>query len=161
MIGLIQRVTTACVSVNGALIGATGPGLMILFGAEKGDTQALVRPLVQKICKLRIFPDQNKPMNLNLLADQAAGLAAPFDQPPLGVLIIPQFTLAADVTKGNRPGFHKAAPPAEGKALFEQFIHEMQDILGVDQVAGGAFGANMDVTLTNSGPATFTLFSRH
>ncbi len=143
MRALIQRVTDASVTVNGEVIGQIGPGLLILVCAMQGDTAAASATLAAKISKLRIFKDDAGKMNLSLA--QTGGSA----------LIVSQFTLAADTSRGNRPGFSQAATPAEGEALYQQFIADMSalDI----PTATGQFGADMAVRLTNDGPVTIWL----
>ena len=143
MRALIQRVTNAAVSVNGATIGEIGPGLLILICAMQGDTPAQSATLATKISKLRIFKDEDGKMNQSLL--QTGGSA----------LIVSQFTLAADTSRGNRPGFSQAAPPAEGAALYQGFIDEIA-AQGIPS-ATGQFGADMAVSLTNDGPVTIWL----
>jgi D-tyrosyl-tRNA(Tyr) deacylase len=143
MRALLQRVHTASVSVEGKTIGAIGPGLLILICAMQGDTEAEADQLAAKIAKLRIFKDDAGKMNLSL--KDTAGAA----------LIVSQFTLAADTTRGNRPGFSPAASPEDGRRLYEYFSKVMQDH-GIP-VATGEFGADMDVSLTNAGPVTIWL----
>ena len=126
--------------VDGAVLGEIGPGLLILVCAMQGDGPAQSAQLAAKISKLRIFPDAAGKMNLSLA--QTGGAA----------LIVSQFTLAADTSRGNRPGFSSAAPPAEGEALYERFIADM-DALGIP-TARGQFGADMKVSLINDGPVT-------
>ena len=140
MRALLQRVSEARVAVAGKTLGEIGPGLLILVCAMQGDDAAASARLAAKIAKLRVFPDADGKMNLSLL--QTGGAA----------LIVSQFTLAADTSRGNRPGFSAAAPPAEGEALYRNFIADMQT-LGVS-TAEGQFGADMAVSLTNAGPVT-------
>ncbi|NRB36478.1 MAG: D-tyrosyl-tRNA(Tyr) deacylase [Rhodobacteraceae bacterium] len=140
MRALIQRVAEASVAVDGAVIGQTGPGLMILVCAMQGDDTATADKLAAKIAKLRIFTDDAGKMNLSLL--QTGG----------GALVVSQFTLAADTARGNRPGFSTAAPPAEGQALYEHFTDAMRG-LGIP-TEQGKFGADMKVALVNDGPVT-------
>lgn len=140
MRALIQRVTDASVRVDGDVIGQIGKGLLILVCAMEGDDAAKSKILAAKISKLRIFADEAGKMNKSL-AD--VGGAA---------LIVSQFTLAADTSRGNRPGFSGAAKPDVGRALYQQFISDMGD-LGI-ATATGAFGADMAVSLTNDGPVT-------
>lgn len=143
MRALLQRVHAASVSVDGETIGEIGPGLLILLCAMQGDTEAEADALAAKITKLRIFKDSADKMNLSL--KEAHGAA----------LIVSQFTLAADTTRGNRPGFSAAAPPEAGRQLYEYFTKQMQN-LGIT-TANGQFGADMDVSLTNAGPVTIWL----
>ena len=140
MRALIQRVSAAQVVVDGDTIGKIDAGLLILVCAMQGDDAEKSAQLAAKISKLRIFPDAAGKMNLSL---KDTGGAA---------LIVSQFTLAGDTSRGNRPGFSSAAPPAEGKALYEQFITDMTALDIPTQT--GRFGADMKVTLTNDGPVT-------
>ena len=140
MNALLQRVSEAQVRVNGAEIGACGRGLMILVCAMQGDTAEDATRLALKISKLRIFTDDGGKMNRSVL--DIAGEA----------LVVSQFTLAADTSRGNRPGFSAAAPPEEGKVLYEKFARNLAE-LGVP-VATGEFGADMKVSLINDGPVT-------
>ena len=140
MRALIQRVTTANVVVDGAEIGAIDQGLLIFVCAMQGDADAVTAQLSLKISKLRIFLDDAGKMNKSLV--DTGGSA----------LIVSQFTLAADMSRGNRPGFSQAAPPAGGERLYEKFIHDMRG-LGIPVVTG-QFGADMKVSLTNDGPVT-------
>ncbi|MEC8629692.1 MAG: D-aminoacyl-tRNA deacylase [Pseudomonadota bacterium] len=140
MRALIQRVRQASVTVDDQVIGEIGAGMLILVCAMDGDSSAQVEKLARKIPKMRIFTDENDKMNLSLL--DTGGQA----------LIVSQFTLAADTSRGNRPGFSTAARPEVGKALYEEFIAAMaaQEIT----VATGEFGADMQVALINDGPVT-------
>ncbi len=140
MRALIQRVTDASVRVDGAVIGEIGKGLLILVCAMEGDGPEQSKALAAKISKLRIFTDDAGKMNKSLV--DVGGAA----------LIVSQFTLAADTSRGNRPGFSTAAKPDVGCALYEQFITDMSD-LGIP-TATGSFGADMAVSLTNDGPVT-------
>ena len=139
MRAVVQRVSEASVTVEGALVGEIGPGLLILVCAMQGDGPADVEKLAGKIAKLRIFKDDAGKMNLSV---KDAGGAA---------LVVSQFTLAADL-RGNRPGFSSAAAPEDGKRLYEAFA----DRLGAEgfSVRRGIFGADMDVSLLNQGPVT-------
>ncbi len=143
MRALIQRVTDAAVRVDGAMIGEIGPGLLILVCAMQGDDESKADALAAKISKLRIFTDDAGKMNRSLV--DVGGAA----------LIVSQFTLAADTSRGNRPGFSAAAPPDDGRALYEYFTRSMSQ-LGVP-TANGSFGADMKVSLTNDGPVTIWL----
>lgn len=143
MKALIQRVSGASVSVDGAVIGEIGPGLLIFICAMAGDDAAKSAAIAAKIAKLRIFKDATGKMNQSLLDTGGAAL------------IVSQFTLAADTTRGNRPGFSAAAAPEQGRALYEHFIRDIGD-LGIP-TATGSFGADMKVTLTNDGPVTLML----
>lgn len=143
MRALVQRVTRASVRVDGALVGGCGPGLMILVCAMAGDDAARARALADKILKLRIFRDDEGKTNRALT--QVGG----------GVLVVSQFTLAADTSRGNRPGFSAAAPPDLGRALYEVFADHLE-AQGV-AVGRGVFGAEMAVELVNDGPMTIWL----
>lgn len=140
MRALIQRVTEASVKVDGELIGEIGDGLLVLVCAMQGDDDTKPAQLAAKLSKLRIFKDDAGKMNLAL---KDTGGAA---------LIVSQFTLAADTSRGNRPGFSMAAPPAEGERLYELFKSEVA-ALGIP-TACGQFGADMKVSLLNDGPVT-------
>lgn len=140
MRALIQRVAEASVAVDGAQVGAIGPGLLILVCAMEGDTPEQTAKMAAKISKLRIFKDDAGKMNRSLL--DVGGSA----------LVVSQFTLAADTSRGNRPGFSGAATPDEGRALYEKFASDLA-ALGIT-VEIGSFGADMQVALTNSGPVT-------
>ncbi len=140
---LIQRVSSADVKVDGETLGEIGPGLMILVCAMQGDDEAKAAQLAKKVTALRIFADENGKMNRSLI--DCGGEA----------LVISQFTLAADTSRGNRPGFSSAAPPAEGEALYERFADLVAEY-GVT-VAKGRFGADMKVSLANDGPVTIWL----
>lgn len=143
MIALIQRVSQASVTIAGTPVGEIGAGLLALVGVQSGDTQAQADRLLERICSYRIFPDEAGRMNRSL-ADTGGGL-----------LLVPQFTLAADTRKGNRPSFTPAAPPDEGERLFEHLAGAARQ--RHPTVATGRFGADMQVTLTNDGPVTFWL----
>lgn len=140
MRALIQRVTSASVSVDGAVVGAIDHGVLVLICAMAGDDPSGAAALAAKIAKLRIFKDADGKMNRSLL--DAGGAA----------LIVSQFTLAADTSRGNRPGFSAAASPDLGRAVYQQFIADMA-ALNVP-VAQGVFGADMAVALINDGPVT-------
>ena len=140
MRALIQRVRQASVTVDDQVIGEIGAGMLILVCAMDGDSSAQVEKLARKIPKMRIFTDENDKMNLSLL--DSGGQA----------LIVSQFTLAADTSRGNRPGFSSAAAPADGERLYEHFARALA-AQGVP-VATGRFGADMAVSLVNDGPTT-------
>ena len=143
MLALIQRVTSANVVVEGVEIGAISQGILALIGIEKGDTDADARRLCERVLGYRIFSDQEDKMNLSLRDIEG------------GLLLIPQFTLAADTKKGMRPSFSSAETPAISKTLFEYLCnHSRQEY---SQVSLGKFGADMKVSLCNDGPVTFTL----
>ena len=143
MIALIQRVSEAAVHVNGESIGAIGRGVLALIGVERGDSEAQAERLLERLLAYRIFPDNEDRMNLDLR--QVAG----------GLLLVPQFTLAANTRKGNRPSFTGAAEPAEGQRLFAYLVDRAEHRFG--SVASGRFGADMQVSLVNDGPVTFWL----
>ncbi|MFK5998288.1 MAG: D-aminoacyl-tRNA deacylase [Rhodobacterales bacterium] len=140
MRALIQRVSKAQVVVDGDTIGQVGAGLLILICAMQGDRDADSVKLAAKISKLRIFRDDQGRMNRSLLDTGGAAL------------IVSQFTLGADTSRGNRPGFSQAAPSEDGARLYEAFVKDMKT-LGI-QVETGQFGADMKVSLTNDGPVT-------
>lgn len=142
---LLQRVSEASVTVEGEVIGEIGAGLLILVCAMQGDTEAEADRLAAKIGKLRIFKDDAGKMNLSV---KDSGNAA---------LVVSQFTLSADTSRGNRPGFSQAAPPAEGERLYEYFTDRLRQE-GLD-VATGQFGADMKVRLLNDGPVTIWMDS--
>lgn len=143
MRALLQRVTEARVDVAGETVGRIGTGLMILVCAMDGDTEADVLKLAAKVSKLRIFRDDQGRMNRSVL--DAGGAA----------LVVSQFTLSADTSRGNRPGFSTAAEPATGEQLYLAFAGALQD-LGLP-VSAGRFGADMAVSLVNDGPVTIWL----
>lgn len=143
MIGLLQRVSEAAVRVDGQTVGAIGPGLMVLVCAEKGDTEREADLLLKKLLGYRVFSDAAGKMNLGL-ADVGGGL-----------LLVPQFTLAADTRSGNRPSFSPAASPEDGRRLFDYLVAQAKGRHPV--VETGIFGADMKVSLINDGPVTFWL----
>jgi D-tyrosyl-tRNA(Tyr) deacylase len=143
MIGLIQRVSEASVKVEGDIVGQIGRGLLVLVGVEKHDDEASAQRLLERILGYRVFPDEQGKMNLSL-ADIGGGL-----------LLVPQFTLAADTRKGTRPSFSSAAPPEKGAELFARFVQMTKE--RHDKVETGVFGADMKVGLVNDGPVTFWL----
>jgi len=145
MKGLIQRVSSASVSVNGARISQIEQGLLLFLGVEKTDSSESVRRLCQRVVSYRIFSDEAGRMNLSVL--DAGG----------SLMVVPQFTLAADTRSGNRPGFSAAAAPEEARSLYLQFINQAQAMLGEARVAAGQFGTDMQVALVNDGPVTFML----
>ena len=146
MKALLQRVSEARVEVEGETIGAVGHGLLILFCAEQGDGEAEADALARKIAKLRIFADEDGKMNRSLLDTGGRALA------------VSQFTLAADLSRGNRPGFSNAAPPETGEALYNCFCERLRN-QGIP-VERGRFGAHMAVHLVNDGPVTIWIDSR-
>lgn len=143
MKALLQRVREARVEIGGELAGAIGPGLLVLVCAEAGDTDAVGERLLAKILKLRIFADEAGKMNRSV-QDVGGGL-----------LIVSQFTLAADVRGGNRPSFTGAAPPDEGRRLYDAFVAQARRLH--PEVATGRFGADMQVHLLNDGPVTIPI----
>ena len=144
MLSLIQRVTSASVAVDGAVIGAIGPGLLALVAVEPGDTDALIRRMAERLLGYRVFADVEGRMNRSL-ADTGGGL-----------LLVSQFTLAADTRSGMRPSFTTAAPPAEAQRGFDRLVDlcRQRHAPGVET---GRFGAHMVVSLVNDGPVTFLL----
>ena len=143
MLSLIQRVTRASVEVEGRVVGEIGDGLLALVGVEPGDGPTQVQRMAQKLLGYRIFADDDGKMNRSV-TDTGGGL-----------LLVPQFTLAADTRSGNRPSFTPAAPPAEGERLFDYMLARAQTLH--TPVAAGRFGADMLVSLTNDGPVTIWL----
>ena len=143
MIALIQRVTEASVSVAGERVGAIGPGLLALIGVQPKDDERTAQRLLERLLAYRVFDDEAGRMN-RCLGDTGGGL-----------LLVPQFTLAADTRKGNRPGFSTAAAPAPAARLFAELCRLAR--LAHPQVASGRFGAHMQVALVNDGPVTFWL----
>jgi len=145
MIALLQRVSRAEVTVDGQTVGSIGPGLLVLIGVRPADDEASAKRLLARLLLYRVFSDQAGKMNLSLT--QVKGQ----------LLLVPQFTLAADTAKGLRPGFSTAAPPEQGRRLFDFLVQAARDELGA--VETGSFGAHMQVSLTNDGPVTIWLES--
>ena len=143
MIGLLQRVAKASVEVGGASVGSIGPGLLVLVCAERGDSEAQADRLLERVLGCRVFADAESKMNLSLREVQG------------GLLLVPQFTLAADTHKGMRPSFTPAALPADGERLFDYFVARARASHAA--VESGRFGAYMQVRLTNDGPVTIWL----
>jgi D-tyrosyl-tRNA(Tyr) deacylase len=143
MIGLLQRVTHARVQVGGEEVGAIGKGLLVLVCAERGDGEVQAERLLERLLRLRVFSDEAGKMNLSLRQVQG------------GLLLVPQFTLAAGTSGGTRPSFSPAAPPDIGRALFDHMLTKAK--AAHDPVAAGRFGADMQVSLTNDGPVTIWL----
>ena len=143
MIALIQRVSQAVVTVDGKETGRIGTGLMTLIGVERNDAEAHADRLLQRLLSYRVFADNQGKMNRSISDIQGE------------LLLVPQFTLAADTSNGTRPGFSTAASPPDAKTLFDYFVSKARDSHTV--VATGTFGADMKVTLTNDGPVTFWL----
>ena len=144
MRALIQRVNQASVEVDGSTISSIQSGLLVLLGCGKGDTTSQLEPLAKKIANLRIFADDSGRSNRSLL--DVAGSA----------LVVSQFTLYADTSRGNRPGFSEALEPEAAKQLYLDFMQALKG-LGVSEVRGGEFGAYMKVKLENDGPVTISL----
>ena len=145
MIGLLQRVSEAHVAIGGRQVGSIERGLLVLIGVRPADDAAAATRLLDRLLKYRVFADDQDKMNLSLT--QVGG----------GLLLVPQFTLAADTAKGLRPGFSTAAPPEQGRRLFDALVKAARDELG--GVQSGLFGAHMQVSLTNDGPVTIWLES--
>lgn len=143
MIGLLQRVSEAAVRVDGETVAAIGPGLLVLVGVQPQDGAAQAARLLERLLGYRVFPDEAGRMN-RALRDTGGGL-----------LLVPQFTLAADTRSGTRPGFSTAAPPAQAQALFAELVALARQRHA--NVASGRFGADMQVALVNDGPVTFWL----
>lgn len=144
MRAVVQRVAASRVEIAGETVGEIGQGLMILLGVAETDTEEEMRFLAKKIVNLRIFTDENEKMNLSLM--DIGGSA----------LVVSQFTLYADCKKGNRPSFIAAGKPPVSEPLYEAFVHELI-ALGVEKVATGRFGADMQVYIQNDGPVTIVL----
>ena len=143
MIVLVQRVLNASVEVGGRKVSAVGKGILAFVGVEKDDTAAHAAWMAQKICALRIFEDENGKMNLSVRDIGGE------------ILAVSQFTLCADTTRGNRPGFERAAFPEDARKLYEEFVARIREI-GIPAQTG-IFQADMQVSLLNDGPATFIL----
>lgn len=143
MLALLQRVKHARVEVGGVVVGSIGPGLLVFLGVERDDTQAEADRLLRKLLAYRVFSDADGKMNLSV--QDAGG----------GLLLVSQFTLAADTGKGLRPSFSSAKPPTEAEQLYEYVLQQAR--LSHSPVAAGRFGADMQVALVNDGPVTFLL----
>lgn len=143
MIGLLQRVRKAAVEVEGQTVAAIGPGLLVLVGVQKADGEPQARRLLERLLGYRVFPDADGKMNLSL-RDTGGGL-----------LLVPQFTLAADTAKGTRASFTTAAEPGRARVLFAELLAQAREAW--PQTGGGVFGADMQVSLVNDGPVTFWL----
>ena len=143
MIGLLQRVSEARVTADGEELGAIGAGLLVLVGVERGDGEPQAERLLERLLTYRVFADPEGRMNRSL-TDTGGGL-----------LLVPQFTLAAETSKGTRPSFGPAAPPEEGSRLFDHLLQQARQRHAT--VAAGRFGADMRVALVNDGPVTFQL----
>ena len=145
MIGLLQRVTEAAVSVDGETIGEIGPGIMVLVAVHRDDTEKDIGRLAERLLGYRVFPDDEGRMNRSVRDDSKS------------LLLVPQFTLAADTKKGRRASFTRAASPDKGREYFERLVRACRD--GLEHVETGEFGADMQVSLINDGPVTFWLES--
>jgi D-tyrosyl-tRNA(Tyr) deacylase len=145
MIGLLQRVLHAEVAISGKIVAEIGPGLLVLVGVRPADTREDALRLLDRLLRYRVFGDEAGRMNLSLTDVQGA------------LLLVPQFTLAADTHKGLRPGFSSAAPPEQGRLLFDCLLTAAR--AAHPQVASGVFGADMQLSLTNDGPVTIWLES--
>ena len=145
MLGLIQRVSAASVVVDQHVVGEINHGILLFLGVQKGDSALKTDRLLQKILNYRLFPDSAGKMNLSLLDING------------GLLVVPQFTLAADTKKGLRPSFSSAAPPGLAEQLYDYFLNQAS--AHHTSVQSGQFGANMQVSLCNDGPVTFMLQS--
>ena len=143
MKAVLQRVAEASVSINGEVMGRIAKGLLVLLCAERGDTEVQADKMLARILKLRIFSDDDGKMNRSL-QDVAGGL-----------LVVSQFTLAADTSSGNRPGFSSAAAPQDGQRLYDYLVAQARQAHAVVQT--GQFGADMQVALVNDGPVTIAL----
>ncbi len=141
MIGLVQRVAEASVSVDGTQISQINHGILLLLGVERDDSDEHIAKLVKKVSHYRMFADADGKMNLNVSQVQGE------------ILVVSQFTLVADTQKGNRPGFSRGASPAHGEAIYQQFVAQLGNT-GIP-VKTGQFGADMQVALVNDGPVTF------
>jgi D-aminoacyl-tRNA deacylase len=145
MIALIQRVSRAAVTVDTQTVGGIGRGILALIGVQRGDTTASADRLLERMLTYRIFSDEQGKMNLSLRDIQGE------------LLLVSQFTLAADTQKGTRAGFSTAAAPDEARRLFDYFLDQARAVHGHPRVASGVFGAHMEVSLVNDGPVTFWL----
>ena len=145
MIGLLQRVSEASVTVDGETVGEIGPGLLVLVGVQRGDGEAQVERLLERLIGYRVFPDEAGRMDRSL-EDMGGEL-----------LLVSQFTLAADTRKGRRASFTPAAPPEEGERWFSRLVERARDVLGEQRVATGRYAAHMQVASVNDGPVTFWL----
>lgn len=145
MLALIQRVSSASVQIDNETVGQIGKGLLVFLGMEKGDEESVADKLLNKVMSYRVFSDEKEKMNLSVRDIKG------------GLLIISQFTLAADTNRGLRPSFSSALPPDEAEQLYQYFLNQAQS--QYDQIACGKFGADMQVSLINDGPVTFLLKS--
>lgn len=143
MISLIQRVSSASVAVDGAIVGSIGRGLLVFLAVQPDDSEESLQRMVERVLTYRVFPDASDRMNRSLLDES------------LEILVVPQFTLAADTRKGTRASFTRAAPPEKAERYFQRFLLVSKERLAA--VESGVFGANMKVSLENDGPVTFWL----
>lgn len=143
MIGLLQRVSSAAVAIDGAQVASIDTGLLVLIGVERGDSTAQADRLAERLLNYRVFPDSEGRMNLSVTDVDGE------------LLLVPQFTLAADTSRGNRPGFSTAAEPDTGRELFDALVAAVRQRHTAVQT--GRFGADMQVSLCNDGPVTFRL----
>lgn len=143
LITLLQRVSEARVEVDTVTIGSIGQGILVLVGVQAGDDETIARGFVDRLLNYRVFADADGKMNLSLIDIDG------------GLLLVPQFTLAANTRKGRRPSFTSAAPPSHGEAIFDTMVVYAREVYS--DVAYGQFGADMQVSLTNDGPVTFIL----
>lgn len=148
MKGLLQRVSQASVVVDGKCIASIGRGVLLLLGVERSDTSKQARDLCRRVIQYRLFPDPQGRMNMSLKSFGGS------------LLVVPQFTLAADTSTGARASFSPAAAPDLALTLYQQFLAEASDALGASNIQQGEFGADMQVSLTNDGPVTFLLHSK-
>jgi len=146
MIALLQRVTEARVEVGQEAVGRIGPGLLVLLAVEPTDDESATERMIDRVLRYRVFDDSTGRMNLSVLDSLG------------GVLLVPQFTLAADTRKGLRPSFTSAAAPEHGRSIFDHAVAYARAALG-DRLATGRFGAHMRVSLVNDGPVTFRLYT--
>ena len=143
MIALLQRVSEACVRVEGEITGQIERGLLVFIGVEKDDSESQANRLIERFLTYRVFPDDQDKMNRCVAEIKG------------GILLVPQFTLAADTRKGMRPSFTPAAPPEQGQRLFDYLVTQAR--AAHPRLAAGRFGADMQVSLINDGPVTFWL----
>ena len=148
MISCIQRVSEASVKVDRAIVGQIASGLLVLFGVEKNDSDSYIKWMADKTVNLRIFEDENGKMSRSLIDIDGS------------VLVVSQFTLAGNASKGRRPDFTGAEAPERANEFYIKFIDELKSILGDKKVASGIFGANMEVSLVNDGPVTILVEKR-
>jgi D-tyrosyl-tRNA(Tyr) deacylase len=149
MRALVQRVKRCTVTINGARHSSIGAGLLVLLGVRKGDTEHDAQALAERCVALRVFEDDSGKMNLSVRDAQGS------------MMVVSQFTLYGDTSRGNRPSYSDAAPPEIAEALYERFIQSARQLLGDDRVASGVFRAMMDVELVNDGPVTVMLESKN